>query len=143
MINELCSNPVTTDNIPDGVIHGDAAVELFNSSPSALDLSDYRLCVNDTCLWLEGTIQPFGYKVYYEKWDGLSFNEGGPNVVRLEQMGQSPTGITDNLTIQNQTPDYCWATLTDASTVYVEMWPPTLGRGNSWFDPGNHPIPRP
>ena len=50
VINELCANPMTTDNIPDGVIDGDAAVELFNSSISTLDLSDYRLCVNDTCL---------------------------------------------------------------------------------------------
>jgi hypothetical protein len=50
---------VWTDNIPDGVIDGDASVELFKSSPSALDLADYRLCVNDTCLWLEGSVQPY------------------------------------------------------------------------------------
>jgi hypothetical protein len=141
VINELCANPVTTDNIPDGVIDGDAAVELFNSSSSALDLTDYRLCVNDACLWLEGTVPPFGYKVYYEKWDGLNFNEGGQNAVRLEQMGQPPTSVVDSLTIQSQAADYCWAAQTDASRVYVEKWPPTLGKGNSWFEPGNNPTP--
>ena len=38
-----------------------------------------------TCLWLEGTVQPFGYKVYYGGWDGLSFAEGGVNTIRLTQ----------------------------------------------------------
>ena len=28
-----------------------------------LGLSLYWLCFNTTCLWLEGTVQPFGYKV--------------------------------------------------------------------------------
>jgi hypothetical protein len=141
VINELCANPVTTDNIPDGVIDGDAAVELFNSSASALDLAGYRLCVNATCLWLEGSVPPFGYKVYYAKWDGLSFYEGGQNVVRLEQMGQPPTGLVDSLTIQSQAADHCWAAITDASRVYVEKWPPSLGRGNITLDPGAHTAP--
>ena len=66
-----------------------SAVELFNSSDQALDLSPYRLCVNMTCLWLEGTIQPFGYKVYYGGWDGLAFVEGGVNTIRLERAGVS------------------------------------------------------
>lgn len=33
--NEVCSNPVTTDNVPDGVISGDSAVELFNAVDEA------------------------------------------------------------------------------------------------------------
>ncbi len=53
MINEVCTNPVTTDNAPDGVIQGDSALDLFNSSEQPFDLSLYRLCVNMTCLWLE------------------------------------------------------------------------------------------
>jgi len=40
----------------------------------------------------------------------------------------------DTLAIQGQTPDHCWAAVTDASQVYVETYPPTLGRGNNWFD---------
>jgi hypothetical protein len=133
VINEVCSNPVTTDNVPDGVIQGDSAVELFNSSSEPLDLSPYRLCVNTTCLWLEGTMQPFGYKVWYQQWDGLDFVEGGANAVRLYRAGESPLVLVDTLAIQSQTPDHCWAAVTDASPVYVERYPPTLGRGNSWF----------
>jgi hypothetical protein len=53
VINEVCTNPVTTDNAPDGVIQGDSALDLFNSSEQPFDLSLYRLCVNMTCLWLE------------------------------------------------------------------------------------------
>ena len=110
-----------------------SAVELFNSSDQAFDLSPYRLCVNMTCLWLEGTVQPFGYKVYYGGWDNLAFAEGGVNTIRLERAGVSPVTVVDVLTIQSQTPDHCWAAVTDASPVYVEKYPPTLGRGNSWL----------
>lgn len=136
VINEVCTNPVTTDNVPDGVLDGDSAVELFNSSNATLDLSQYRLCVNNTCLWLEGTIQPFGYKVYYERWDGLDFVEGGENRVRLESNEELPSfsyylGLADFINIKSQTPDYCWMTETDASPVYVERYPPTLGTGNN------------
>lgn len=134
VINEVCTNPVTTDNVPDGVLEGDAAVELFNSSPTALDLSPYRLCVNTTCLWLEGTIQPFGYKVYYERWDGLDFVEGGSNAVKLERAGTSPVTVVDVLTIQSQVADHCWAAVTDASPTYVQKFRPTLGRGNSMLE---------
>jgi hypothetical protein len=134
VINEVCTNPVTTDNVPDGVLEGDAAVDLFNSSPTALDLSPYRLCVNTTCLWLEGTIQPFGYKVFYERWDGLDFVEGGSNAVKLERAGTSPVVVVDRLTMQSQVADHCWAAVTDASPTYVQKYPPTLGRGNSWFE---------
>jgi hypothetical protein len=134
VINEVCTNPVTTDNAPDGVIDGDSAVELFNSSPDALDLSPYRLCVNTTCLWLEGTVQPFGYKVFYERWDGLDFVEGGTNAVKLERAGTSPVLVVDRLTMQSQVADHCWAAVTNASPVYVQKYPPTLGRGNSWFE---------
>jgi len=134
VINEVCSNPVTTDNVPDGVISGDSAVELFNSSSEPLDLSPYRLCVNTTCLWLEGTVQPLGYKVWYQQWDSLGFVEGGTNTVRLYRAGESPLVLVDTLAIQGQTPDHCWAAVTDASPVYVERYPPTLGRGNSWFE---------
>jgi len=133
VINEVCSNPVTTDNVPDGVIQGDSAVELFNSSSEPLDLSLYRLCVNTTCLWLEGTIQPLGYKVWYQQWDGLGFVEGGAHTVRLYRAGESPVVLVDTLVIQSQTSDHCWAAVTDASPVYLEKYPPTLGRGNSWF----------
>ncbi len=133
VINEVCTNPVTIDNAPDGVIQGDSAVELFNSSEQPIDLSLYRLCVNMTCLWLEGAVQPFGYKVYYGGWDGLSFAEGGVNTLRLERAGVAPVTVVDVLTIQSQTPDHCWAAVTDASPVYVEKYPPTLGRGNSWL----------
>jgi hypothetical protein len=134
VINEVCSNPVTTDNVPDGVISGDSAVELFNSSSEPLDLSLYRLCVNTTCLWLEGTIQPLDYKVWYQQWDGLGFVEGGANTVRLYRAGESPLVLVDTLAIQGQTPDHCWAAVTDASPVYLEKYPPTLGRGNNWFE---------
>ena len=85
------------------------------------------------CLWLEGTVQPFGYKVNYGGWDVLAFAEGGVNNVRLERAGVSPVTVVDVLTLQSQTPDHCWSTVTDASPVYVERYPPTLGRGNSWF----------
>lgn len=134
VINEVCSNPITTDNAPDGVIDGDSAVELFNSSATSLDLSPYRLCVNTTCLWLEGTVQPFGYKVYYERWDELDFVEGGVNAVRLERAGTPPVVVVDRLTVQSQVADHCWAAVTDASPVYVQKYPPTLGRGNSMFE---------
>ncbi len=134
VINEVCSSPVTTDNVPDGVISGDSAVELFNSSSEPLDLSPYRLCVNTTCLWLEGTIQPLGYKVWYQQWDGLSFTEGGANTVRLYRAGESPLILVDTLAVQSQTADHCWAAVTDASPVYVQKYPPTLGRGNNWFE---------
>lgn len=133
VINEVCSNPVTTDNVPDGVMQGDSAVELFNSNEFAVDLSDYRLCVNTTCLWLEGTVQPFGYKVFYQQWDGLVFLEGGANTIRLERAGVPPVTVVDTLSIQNQTDDHCWAAVTDASPTYVEKYPPTLGRGNNLF----------
>jgi hypothetical protein len=134
VINEVCTNPVTTDNAPDEVIQTDSAVELFNSSDQPLDLSPYLLCVNMTCLWLEGTLQPFGYKVYYGGWDNLAFAEGGVNTIRLERAGESPLVLVDTLAIQSQTPDHCWAAMTDASPVYVERYPPTLGRGNSMFE---------
>lgn len=133
VINEVCSNPVTTDNVPDGVMQGDSAVELFNSGESEVDLAEYRLCVNTTCLWLEGTIQPFGYKVFYQQWDGLVFLEGGANTIRLERAGVAPVTVVDVLSMQNQTADHCWAAVTDASPVYVERHPPTLGRGNNLF----------
>jgi hypothetical protein len=134
VINEVCTNPVTTDNVPDGIIQGDSAVELFNSSELTIDLSDYRLCINTSCVWLSGSIKPFGYKVYYEKWDKLTFNENGVNIVKLYMAGVSPSVLVDTLTIQNQTSDYCWAATTDASPTYIEKYPPTLGRGNSLFD---------
>jgi hypothetical protein len=131
VINEVCTNPVTTDNAPDGVIQGDSSLELFNSSPQPIDLSLYRLCVNMTCLWLERVVQPFGTEVYYGGWDGLSFAEGGVNILRLERAGGAPVSVVDVLTIQSQMTDYCWAAVTDASPVYLEKYPPTLGRGNS------------
>jgi hypothetical protein len=62
VINEVCTNPGTTDNAPDGVIEGDSAVELFNSGDETLDLSPYRLCANTTCLWQEGAVQPFAIR---------------------------------------------------------------------------------
>ena len=134
VINEVCTNPVTTDNIPDGIIDGDAAVELFNSSEQPVDLSIYRLCVNTTCLWLEGTVQPFGYKVFYKRWDKLQIVTGFSNTIRLERAGSSPLVVVDTLTVQGQQADHCWAAITDASPTYVEKYPPTLGRGNSWFE---------
>ncbi|MCA9239884.1 MAG: hypothetical protein KDA37_06785, partial [Planctomycetales bacterium] len=131
VLNELCVNPVTTDNIPDGIVDGgDSAVELFNHSEDALDLAGYRLCANNSCLWLEGAIGANGYKVYYEKWDGLSFNEGEQNSVRLEWLGQPPALLVDALSVQGQTADHCWAAVVDASAVWVESWKGTLGRGN-------------
>ncbi len=134
MINEVCVDQVTLDNAPDGVHEGDSAVDLFRSSDEAPDLSPYRLCINTTCLWLEGFIQPFGYKVFYERWAGLDFVEGGSNAVKLERAGTSPVVVVDRLTVQSQVADHCWAAVTDASPVYVQKHPPTLGRGNSWFE---------
>jgi hypothetical protein len=59
--------------------------------------------------------------------------EGGANTIRLARAGVPPVTVTDVLTIQSQTADRCWAAVTDASPVYVERYPSTLGRGNNLF----------
>jgi hypothetical protein len=52
-------------------------------------------------MWLEGRIQPFGHKVWYQQWDGLDCVEGGANTVRLYWAGDSPLILVDILAIQS------------------------------------------
>ena len=60
VLNELCVNPVTTDNIPDGIVEGgDSAVELFNHSEDALDL-DGRLSLRGDAGRLAPLVAPGG-----------------------------------------------------------------------------------
>jgi hypothetical protein len=54
------------------------------------------------------------------------FVEGGANTVRLYRAGESPLVLVDTVAFQSQTPDHCWAAVTDASPTYVQKYPPTV-----------------
>ena len=142
LINEVCSNLSTFDLWPDGTVDsGDHAIELFNTTTSTIDLSQYRLCTNGvSCIWLTGTMPARSYKVFYEKFDDITlYSTGG--WVRLQKYGAAgPPTTVSFLNMGAQSPDRCWARIYDGGPTFREQIP-TIGAGNGFFNINPSPTP--
>lgn len=143
LINEVCSNLDEFDLWPDGTVDSDDySLELFNTTTSSIDLSQYYLCTNGVaCTWLTGTMPARSYKVFYEKFDDIVLYPTG-GWVRLQKYGAAgPPTVVSFLNLGAQTPDRCWARTYDGGPTLREQLP-TMGTGNGYFNINPSPTPR-
>lgn len=127
---------------PNGTVDdGDHAIELFNTTTSTVDLSQYRLCTNGvSCVWLTGTMPARSYKVFYEQFDDITlYSTGGWVELQKYELGTPTTVSFFNMGAQS--PDMCWARVYDGGPTFHEQIP-TIGAGNGFFNINPSPTPR-